>query len=157
MKNADGIFLVICIQWIMMVPCSDAFLVNRFINTRKLVPSMTRLNMNAADAWNQPAFGSGAGGSSSGSGSGGGGSAGALETIEFKIYPDGRVEESVRGIKGNNCHTVTEKINEKLGKVIETRPTEEMFEQDITISENIQISAGNNNNNVGGWDGSSSW
>jgi Protein of unknown function (DUF2997) len=45
-------------------------------------------------------------------------SSGAIEQIEFKIYPDGRVEEKVRGIKGGNCHKVTEKINEQLGKVV---------------------------------------
>ena len=44
----------------------------------------------AADAW------------SSSAASGGG--AGSIERIEFKIYPDGRVEETVRGVKGNNCH-----------------------------------------------------
>ena len=78
------------------------------------------------------------------SGAGGG----AIEQIEFKIHPDGRVEEVVRGIKGNNCHKVTEKINEMLGEVVESRPTEEMFEQEITTEQTLYDS----------WDGSSqSW
>lgn len=59
-----------------------------------------------ADSWD----------SSSADGPAAGGGAGAIEQIEFKIYPDGRVEETVRGVKGNNCHKVTEKINEALGK-----------------------------------------
>ena len=35
---------------------------------------------------------------------------GSVETIEFKIYSDGRVEEVVRGVKGNDCHKVTKDI-----------------------------------------------
>ena len=33
---------------------------------------------------------------------------GGIEEIEFRIYPDGRVTEVVRGVKGNNCEKVTE-------------------------------------------------
>jgi hypothetical protein len=29
-----------------------------------------------------------------------------MERIEFTIYPDGRVEELVVGVKGENCHKV---------------------------------------------------
>lgn len=69
-----------------------------------------------------------------------------MEQIEFKIFPDGRVEETVRGIKGNNCHKVTEGINEALGEVIATKATEEMYEQELvvdnTIYENEQDSSG---------------
>jgi Protein of unknown function (DUF2997) len=89
------------------------------------------LSMNA-DSWNAPAT-----------------SGGAIERIEFKIYPDGRVEETVRGIKGNNCHKVTEKINEALGSVVASTPTEEMYEQSVIVTETISLS--------NGWDGSSSW
>jgi hypothetical protein len=91
----------------------------------------------AADSWN------GAGSSSS--------SSGRIEQLEFKIYPDGRIEETVRGIKGNNCHKVTEKINEKLGIVVATTPTEEMFEQQVTVSETISLK------DSSGWEGSSTW
>ena len=76
--------------------------------------------------------------------------AGAIEQIEFKIYPDGRVEETVRGVKGNNCHKVTEKINEALGKVVATSPTEEMFEEEIQVTQKIYQSESD-------WEGSSSW
>ena len=93
--------------------------------------SIIQTNMNA-DSWNAPATGGG-----------------AIETIEFTIYPDGRVEETVRGVKGNNCHKVTEKINEALGAVIASTPTEEMFEQQVEVTETINLS--------NGWESSSTW
>ncbi|EEC48879.1 predicted protein [Phaeodactylum tricornutum CCAP 1055/1] len=91
-----------------------------------------------------------AGGSSNWEGSGGG--AGSIEQIEFKIFSDGRVEETVRGVKGNNCHKVTETINEKLGKVVASAPTEEMFEQELIVNQKISLSESSDS-----WDGSSSW
>lgn len=76
----------------------------------------------------------------------------AVEQIEFKIYPDGRVEETVRGIKGNNCHQVTEKINEALGEVVHTAPTEEMYETEIVQDQTItQTNSGDS------WNGASTW
>ena len=33
---------------------------------------------------------------------------GGIEEIEFRIYPDGRITEVVRGVKGKNCEKVTE-------------------------------------------------
>lgn len=95
--------------------------------------SVTALFMNA-DAW------------SSGSTSGGG--SGQIEQIEFKIYPDGRVEETVRGVKGGNCHKITEDINAALGIVVSSSPTAEMFEQEVTVNQKISQSD---------WEGSSSW
>lgn len=74
-----------------------------------------------------------------------------LETIEFRIFPDGRVEEIVKGVRGVNCNKVTEEINAALGKVIDTVPTEEMFEQELTINTEVTISEGSD------WEGSSSW
>lgn len=82
----------------------------------------------AADAWT---------GTSGASSASSGGGFGSIEQIEFKIYPDGRVEETVRGVKGNNCHKVTEKINEQLGEVVATRPTEEMFEQEVEVTQTL--------------------
>eukprot|EP00977_Amphora_coffeiformis_P004282 scaffold901_cov167-Amphora_coffeaeformis.AAC.13 len=78
------------------------------------------------------------------------GAGGSIEQIEFKIYPDGRVEETVRGVKGNNCHKVTEKINKQLGKVVATSPTEEMFEEEVKVQQKIYQSESD-------WEGSSSW
>lgn len=103
----------------------------------------------AADAWTGN---SGASGAASSGGSSSGSSFGSLEQIEFKIYPDGRVEETVRGVKGNNCHKVTESINEKLGQVIASRPTEEMFEQEVKVTQTLYQTDAS-----GDWDGSSSW
>jgi hypothetical protein len=76
----------------------------------------------------------------------------AVEQIEFKIYPDGRVEETVRGIKGNNCHQVTEKINEALGEVVHTAPTEEMYETEIVQDQTITQTNGGDS-----WNGGSTW
>lgn len=78
------------------------------------------------------------------------GAGGAIERLEFKIHSDGRVEETVRGVKGNNCNKVTEKINEKLGKVVATSPTEEMFQEEVKVTQKIYQSESD-------WDGSSSW
>ena len=80
-----------------------------------------------------------------------------MEIIEFKIYPDGRVEETVRGVKGNNCHKVTEGINEMLGKVVATAPTEEMYEQEVVVETTLTESVSNGNSNGNSWEGSSSW
>lgn len=75
---------------------------------------------------------------------------GSIEQIEFKIYPDGRVEETVRGVKGANCHKVTEKINEKLGKIVASSPTEELFEEEVKVTQKIYQTESD-------WEGSSSW
>lgn len=79
-----------------------------------------------------------------------GSTGGSIEQIEFKIFPDGRVEETVRGVKGNNCHKVTEKINEKLGEVVASSPTEEMYEQEVVVNQKIYQTNSD-------WEGSSSW
>ena len=83
-------------------------------------------------------------------------SSGSVERLEFKIYPDGRVEETVRGVKGADCIKLTEKINEALGVVIRSEPTEEMFELEAKVDQTLT------NKNVDGssgdsWEGASSW
>jgi hypothetical protein len=55
-----------------------------------------------------------------------------LETLEFVIYPDGRVHEKVTGIVGSSCTKVTEEIEAALGRVVANTPTEEFFEQENT-------------------------
>jgi hypothetical protein len=75
-----------------------------------------------------------------------------IETIEFRIFPDGRVEEVVRGVKGVNCNKVTDEINAALGKVIDTRPTEEMYETELKIDNVVQITDSSSD-----WEGSSTW
>lgn len=78
-----------------------------------------------------------------------------LEQIEFKIYPDGRVEETVKGVRGYNCHKVTEKINESLGKVIDSSPTEDLYENEVVITNEQTLS--NQVNTDDSWEGQSSW
>mmetsp|Transcript_19192 Transcript_19192/g.47444 ORF Transcript_19192/g.47444 Transcript_19192/m.47444 type:complete len:151 (-) Transcript_19192:280-732(-) len=81
----------------------------------------------------------------------------SIQSIEFKIYSDGRVEEKVVGVKGNNCHAVTEKINESLGKVIESAPTEELYETEVVVTNEQTISNSVSTNDGDSWEGQSSW
>lgn len=50
-----------------------------------------------------------------------------METLEFIIHPDGRVEEKVTGIVGSSCAEVTAAIEAQLGRVISHQPTSEYF------------------------------
>lgn len=52
-----------------------------------------------------------------------------METLEFIIHPDGRVEEKVTGIQGMSCSEVTKKIEEKLGPVVTQERTSEYYAQ----------------------------
>ncbi len=52
-----------------------------------------------------------------------------METLEFIIHPDGRVEETVTGIQGSSCAEVTKKIEETLGCVVLHEKTSEYFAQ----------------------------
>jgi hypothetical protein len=83
-----------------------------------------------------------------------GGGTGGIEQVEYKIFPDGRVEETVRGIKGNNCHKVTDQISSKLGEVVATSPTEEMYEQEVVLDQTIKQTEGGSGDS---WEGGSSW
>lgn len=56
-----------------------------------------------------------------------------VQELEFIIHADGRVEERVRGVKGADCQAVTAEINAALGEVYESKPTQEMFEQKVTV------------------------
>lgn len=50
-----------------------------------------------------------------------------METLEFIIYPDGRVQEKVTGIVGSSCAEVTAAIEAQLGRVISQENTSEYF------------------------------
>lgn len=76
---------------------------------------------------------------------------GTIEQIEFTIFPDGRVEEVVRGVKGGECNSITEDINAALGEVVASEPTEEMFQE--KIGETLY----NTETDSGDWEGKSSW
>lgn len=53
----------------------------------------------------------------------------SMETLEFLIYPDGRVQETVTGIVGSSCQEVTAAIEAQLGLVISQEITSEYFAQ----------------------------
>lgn len=50
-----------------------------------------------------------------------------METLEFIIYPDGRVKETVTGIVGSSCQEVTAAIENQLGVVVDQKPTSEQY------------------------------
>jgi hypothetical protein len=54
-----------------------------------------------------------------------------METLEFVIYPDGRVQEKVTGIVGASCAEVTAAIEAQLGQVLSQEPTSEYFAQNV--------------------------
>lgn len=63
-----------------------------------------------------------------------------METLEFIIHPDGRVEEKVTGIVGRSCAEVTAAIEAKLGRVVNQETTSEFYTQSIQQSASVQQS-----------------
>lgn len=59
---------------------------------------------------------------------------GSMETLEFIIYPDGRVQEKVTGIVGASCAEVTAAIEAQLGQVLHQESTSEYFAQPVQQS-----------------------
>jgi len=57
-----------------------------------------------------------------------------METLEFVIYPDGRVKEMVTGIVGTSCAEVTAAIEAQLGEVVAHQPTSEYYAQPVQVS-----------------------
>ncbi|MBD2343688.1 DUF2997 domain-containing protein [Anabaena subtropica] len=57
-----------------------------------------------------------------------------METLEFIIYPDGRVQEKVTGIVGASCSEVTAAIEAQLGLVLTQQPTSEFFATQVQQS-----------------------
>lgn len=60
-----------------------------------------------------------------------------METLEFIIYPDGRVQEKVTGIIGSSCAEVTAAIEAKLGRVLNQETTSEYFAQVLQQSASV--------------------
>jgi hypothetical protein len=58
----------------------------------------------------------------------------SMETLEFIIYPDGRVKETVTGIVGTSCQEVTAAIEAQLGRVISQEKTAEYFAEKVNQS-----------------------
>jgi hypothetical protein len=57
-----------------------------------------------------------------------------METLEFIIYPDGRVKEMVTGIVGASCQEVTAAIEAQLGQVLSQENTSDFYNQTATQS-----------------------
>ena len=60
-----------------------------------------------------------------------------METLEFIIYPDGRVRETVTGIVGSSCQEVTAAIEAQLGVVISQSQTADYYASNTSQSETV--------------------
>ena len=49
------------------------------------------------------------------------------KTLRFKIYQDGRVDETVEGFTGNSCNEATKNLEESLGKVTVKNKSSDAF------------------------------
>lgn len=58
----------------------------------------------------------------------------SMETLEFIIYPDGRVQEKVTGIVGQSCTVVTAAIEAELGHVVSQSQTAEYFALTVELT-----------------------
>ena len=63
---------------------------------------------------------------------------GSQKELEIVIKPDGKVEITVRGIKGPGCKPVAEKIAGAVGKITKSERTSEWYEQEETKSTTYQ-------------------
>ncbi|KGF73341.1 hypothetical protein DO97_21300 [Neosynechococcus sphagnicola sy1] len=61
-----------------------------------------------------------------------------METLEFVIYPDGRVQEKVTGIAGTTCADVTAALEAQLGQVLRVEPTSEYYAQSVADANAVQ-------------------
>lgn len=58
-----------------------------------------------------------------------------MQEIEFTIHADGKVEYTIRGIKGSGCDNLADLFS-TLGETTETRTTGEYYEQPPEIRTN---------------------
>jgi hypothetical protein len=58
----------------------------------------------------------------------------SMETLEFIIYPDGRVQEKVTGVVGHSCTVVTAAIESELGDVVSQTQTAEYFAPSLELA-----------------------
>lgn len=71
-----------------------------------------------------------------------------METLEFIIYPDGRVKETVTGIVGSSCQEVTAAIEEQLGVVVDQNQTSDYYAKNMAQSTTVAIAT---QGNYGDW------
>ena len=64
-----------------------------------------------------------------------------METLEFIIHADGRVEEKVTGIVGANCAEVTAAIELQLGRVIHQETTSDYFATEARVNAETTLTA----------------
>ena len=64
-----------------------------------------------------------------------------METLEFVIYPDGRVKEMVTGIVGASCAEVTAAIEAQLGEVMANEKSSEYYAQPVMVSNQVSSPA----------------
>jgi Protein of unknown function (DUF2997) len=64
-----------------------------------------------------------------------------METLEFVIYPDGRVLEKVTGIVGASCAEVTAAIEAQLGQVMHQQTTSEFYAKATLVQEQVNTQA----------------
>lgn len=69
-----------------------------------------------------------------------------METLEFIIYPDGRVKETVTGIVGSSCQEVTAAIEQQLGVVVDCQQTSDYYARD-----KVQSTTVNTRSNYSSW------
>jgi hypothetical protein len=61
----------------------------------------------------------------------------SMETLEFIIHPDGRVQEKVTGVVGQSCTVVTAAIESELGHVVSQEQTAEYFAQTAELTNTV--------------------
>lgn len=71
-----------------------------------------------------------------------------METLEFVIYPDGRVLEKVTGIVGASCAEVTAAIEAQVGQVLHQQPSSEFYAKTPISAENQSSVAANVNHHT---------
>ena len=52
-----------------------------------------------------------------------------MQTICFRIRPDGHVEERVEGLRGDTCQSLTTAVESRLGAVVSCHPTADHYAQ----------------------------
>jgi len=67
-----------------------------------------------------------------------------METLEFVIYPDGRVKEMVTGIVGASCADVTAAIEAQLGEVMAQEKTSEFYAQPVQVTDSTRSQVSSN-------------
>ena len=56
-------------------------------------------------------------------------------TLRFKIYQDGKVEETVEGFNGNSCNDATRNLESVLGEVKIKKNTSEAFISNTSVKQ----------------------